>query len=114
MVCNFQLIPEKYRNGIILGYEVSFRKVNGSTSSMSKVNTTLQNVTLPHLDGRHGYTINVQAYTRAGKSPAATIFIPRRDECEFVLFVSVDITIVAPCNIANVSPVKVQAIILDV
>ena len=107
MVCNFQLIPEKYRNGIILGYEVSFRKVNGSTSSTSKVNTTLQSVTLPHLDGRHGYTINIQAYNSAGKSPAATIVIPCRDECEFVLFVSVNISVIAPCNIANVSRVKV-------
>ena len=96
MICNFQLIPEKYHNGIILGYEVSFRKVNGSTSSMSRVNTTLPSVTLPHLDGRHGYTISVQAYNSAGKSQAATIYIPSRDEGESVLFVSVNITFVAP------------------
>ena len=70
------------QNGVIRGYEVSYRTKEDSMLDSQPVLTSELSATVSHLDDRRGYVISVRAYNGAGRSPTATLYIPEAVNCE--------------------------------
>lgn len=63
-------IPQQYRNGILLGYKISYAPKKSSQSMFSKtVNSTRESTTLDNLKKYTWYVIKVAGFTSKGLGP---------------------------------------------
>lgn len=67
------LLPSDQVNGILLGYNVTFKKAGETSASEQYINTTLNSTVLRGLEKFTVYEVTVSAFTKVGPGPAANI-----------------------------------------
>ncbi|XP_048584451.1 uncharacterized protein LOC5515158 isoform X2 [Nematostella vectensis] len=82
-------VPSGNHHGILLGYNVTYRRAGHANQSLNYVRTNTSNVMLTSLEKYTWYDVRVAAFTRVGPGPAVNVTV-RTDE---------DIPSLPPANI---------------
>ena len=65
--------PKDQVNGILLGYNVTYKKAGETTANEQYINTTLNFTVLNGLEKFTVYEVTVSAFTKVGRGPAGNV-----------------------------------------
>ena len=80
IVVTWEPLPLEHRNGIILGYSITYVAQNGGTQQSMIVNASSLSAELQNLRQFMLYAINVAAFNTAGKGPPSQPVVVRSPE----------------------------------
>ena len=97
LLVEWNLFPQQYANGKLLGYRIYYRDFNIAWSATQSVNTSSPNstqVTLTGLKHAHEYLVAVAAFTSKGEGPQSPDEYAITGTCRsFVSFVNYSLTL---------------------